>query len=173
MSTNQQYQPFDDNENMESLVYPCCCGTRSEEYFRVYTILLIVFQSMSLLGNIIGSFDHPEETDWLGIVFGIGFLIWLIVIFKNYKQTGNYGTKSAYILSIIKIVVDTIILLFLIIGPILIVGFKVVIFPEIKELKPEIIIGVAVVLIVLVCYMLYLDILYMTVIKKRKEANVL
>ena len=143
MSTNQQYQPFDDNENLH-FVHPCCCGITDEKYFRGYTILLIVFQSLSCIGNIIESIQDPNHADWLGLILGILFLIWLITIFVHYKKTGNYGTQSAHVLSILKIVVDVIILLFLIIGPILIVGFKIEIFPELKELKSEIIIGVAV-----------------------------
>ena len=170
MATNNNlpYEKFPDDDQAKETVYPCCCPIEMEKFFFGFTIFIIVTQSLNVINSIIDLVNNPASDEWVGLAITIGILIWAILILVNYKKTGEYGTKSAYILSIVFIIGSVLVIILVIAATIVLLVFKNNIFSEIKEFKPIYIVIGSIAALIILGYMVYLNILYHICIKTRR-----
>jgi membrane protein implicated in regulation of membrane protease activity len=159
----------------KALVYPCCCGANQETFFYVFTILMAIDQSFTVLRLLVSVFVTGSGQVVFAFLIAGAFLGWIIKVLIDYKKDGNYGTPYAYFLSIVALVMSCIwlgalvliCLLFCIIG-----GTALSFISENYDIAGfafGIIIAALMFGIILMAYVVYLLYLYYTVVKNKKE----
>ena len=171
---NEMSKELSSKEHKRPLVYPCCCGAKHDKFFFVFTILLMIEQSLSFLSELKGFLSYRSSGLFVSCLLSGLLLAWIIKVFVDFMKQGLYGTGWAYGLGltyfIFSCINSGIILLILIILIAFTSVFNSMVF-DVNHIGIAfgIILAIIVLIFLLSLYIIYLCFLYFSVIKNEKN----
>ena len=167
-----------------STVTPCCCCKPShEQFYKVYTIILIVFLGIQMVGAGIhfGSGEDAIFTFIINLLVNGLLLGFIITGYSHYQTDGNYGNTYSYCYALTVYICSWVAVVLLILTSIFLIavgasGMMDMVDSTYQNLDQDpmfLYTGCLVFLNIIILpaslYMLYLSYLYCSVISKKKR----
>ena len=149
----------------------CGCQVDSATYFKTYTIICALSMLITIVGIISTSFKETSLRDCFILGAACIFLILYMIVFTQFKRNNYFGTNTAIALSILMIITTVLMIIAVIIEMVLIIGFEKTFLHDLDNVQNKFIIIWGSVILVLLIFILFLDVMYLKSISKERNQN--
>ena len=156
------------NEN----VYPFfCCAVKHKSYFKYFTLCFLFLDSLFFLTSFAASIINFNPMSLLTVIIRAGLILAMAKTYFDFNKTGKYGTTFAYYYALVRVVYIFFSLALVFLKSMIWGAFSILFFPVHHHKRHYLFNGIValIIFVSMVLFSLYLNCLYLLVIKKQRN----